>query len=149
MTGPAFFSSVGMSHVPAAVLAQNMGIMNPARVADAVEELQDLDGSFAAQPDRISIIRGIDTASFPSQRSDDASQCVDAFAVVEQVVHDLADRSACYLPAQNLAHPFLRLSNCGGQISHPGRLGTRLRYERLQLTSELLIALRKRGGVIG
>src|SRR5690349_20718683 len=94
---------------PAAVLAQNVLVLNASCVADAIEEFQNLNGPFTAEPDRVSVARGIHAASFVSQRGDHAGERVDAIAVVEQVMHDLTDGSASDLLAKNLPHAIFGL----------------------------------------
>ena len=68
---------VRVPSIPAAVCAQHVRIVHAARVTDAIEELQDLDRTLAAEPDGVAIARGIDGAVFARQRGYDIGQLVD------------------------------------------------------------------------
>ena len=96
--------------------------MDASRVADAIEELQNLNRTLATEPDGVSITRRIDAAVFSRKRSNYLCQRADAVSIVEQIMHDLTNGALRNLFAQDLSHAFLGLLNRCGQLSHPRRL---------------------------
>ena len=64
--------------MPFAVRAQQVHLVHAARVTDAVEEFQDLDGALAAEADRIAIAGRADGAVLPRKDGDGFGQLADA-----------------------------------------------------------------------
>ena len=81
--------SVSTRAAPAAVRAHHVRIAHAASVANVIEVLQDLDCTLAAQPDRIAIASGIYGTALLRERAHDIGEFTDAFAVVEEIMHDL------------------------------------------------------------
>ena len=61
-----------------------MYVMHATRVADAIEELEDLDRALAAEPDRVAIAGRTDGAMLAREGGDDVRQLADALAIVER-----------------------------------------------------------------
>ena len=84
---------VSTRDAPAAVRAHHVRIAHAASVANAIEVLQDLDRALAAQPDRIAIASSIYGTALLRERAHDIGELTNAFAVVEQIMHDLIHRA--------------------------------------------------------
>src|SRR5438105_10655242 len=117
-----------------------MRIAHAPRVADPVEELQDLDGALAPRAEGIAKARGIDPAVLARGRADDLGQLRDPLAIVEQIAHHLVNAALRDLLAQHLAHPLFGLVHAGGELAHPGRIEAPGRDQRLQLARQRLVA---------
>ncbi|HTL22361.1 MAG TPA: hypothetical protein VL220_16715 [Steroidobacteraceae bacterium] len=126
-----------------------MPIAYAPRVADAVEELQDLNGTLATQPDRIAELPGAYSAALARAGLDDRGQFADPPAIVEQVAHDLVNAALSELLAQHRAHALLRLAHGGGKIAHPGRVEATRREQRLQPQQKLLVLARELRAMTG
>jgi hypothetical protein len=82
-------SSLLRIFLPSTVGSENACIDNAARVSDAIEELQDLDGAFAPHPNGISIPSRLEWAMLRHQATQNHRQFPYAIAVVKEIVHDL------------------------------------------------------------
>ena len=89
--------SAASGAAPAAVRTQNARVAHAARVPDAVEKLEDLDGSLTAQANSIAVLSGFDGAVVLGERGHHSCKLVYALTVVEQVVHDLVERPLRHL----------------------------------------------------
>ncbi len=118
-----------------------MRIAHAARVADAIEKLQDLDGALAPRTERIAVMRGTDRAVLLRQGADNGRKLRDTAGVVEEILHDLVHTALHDELAQDLAYPLLGLTRARGQRTHPGRIEAPRCDQRLQSVRERAVRL--------
>jgi hypothetical protein len=88
-------------------------------VAYAVEELQDLNGAFAAEADGIPVLSGFDGTVVLGQRGHHCCELIYALTVVEKIVHHLVKRALRYLFPQHLTDVILCRIDRAGEVAHP------------------------------
>src|SRR4029077_6456922 len=76
----------GVSGRAPAIATQEVRIAHAARVADAIEKLQDLDGALAPSTERIAVMRGADRAVLLRQGADNGRKLRDTAGVVEEIL---------------------------------------------------------------
>ncbi|HEV2228405.1 MAG TPA: hypothetical protein VGR86_05565 [Steroidobacteraceae bacterium] len=125
-----------------------MAFAHAPRVADTVEELEDLHGALAPEADAVAEAGGAHASLLARASLDDPGQLGDALAGVEQVAHHLVDAAARHLPAQHRAHALLALVHGCREIAHPGRIETSGQQQRLESVCEQRIGRRERHPVL-
>src|SRR5580658_2855494 len=123
--------------MPAAVGTQHTSPRRAASIANAVEELQNLNSAFSAQPDRIAIVRGLDPAALLVESAQFPSQRANAVPVVEEIVHHLVYLMLHHALAQHQPDLVVVGSHLERQISHPRRIETSRGQGGLQLLRQL------------
>src|SRR5215468_6003075 len=107
---------------PSALAAQHVRSTNAARVADAVEELENLDRALAPEAQRIAEARRVHRTMLAMTGAEDRRELRDCSAVVVQIAHHLVHIALAHELAQYGAHSLLGFVHAGGQIAHPGRI---------------------------
>src|SRR5205823_9790428 len=121
-----------------------MRIVQAARVADPIEELEDLDGPLATEAHGVAEVRGIDAAAFAAQRANHPGELRDAFPIVVEISHHLTDASLSEELAQHRANPIIGLAHGTRQIAHPGRIEASGGDQGPELSGEDLVCLGER-----
>src|SRR6266702_2218693 len=109
----------------------------------AIEELEDLDCTLAAEANGVTILRRLNRAVLAREGGRHGREFVDALAIVEQVMHHLVHASLRDLLAQHLAHAVFGLVNRACQIADPWRVEASGCYQRLELSRQRFLTFRK------
>ncbi len=112
-----------------------MLVTDASSVANAIEELQDLDAALAAQADGIAESGRIHRAAGLRQLRDDRGQLGNAGRCIEQIRYHLEQFATCGGAAQNGADLVFGQADVGGQGAHPRRIeatGVQLRQHAFQ-----------------
>ncbi|HYB65346.1 MAG TPA: hypothetical protein VEC59_08825 [Steroidobacteraceae bacterium] len=116
-----------------------MGVVHAARVADTVEELEDLNGALAPEADAVPEAGGAHAALLACAGADDSRELRDALGGVEEITHHLIGAAARHLFAQYRANALLVLVHRGGELAHPGRIEASGDQQRLEPLRKLRI----------
>src|SRR3981189_158775 len=118
MTAGASGSSVLL--VPTAVDTQHPRIACAPSIANAVEELQNLNRALAPDPDGIAKAGRVHGAEFIHEALHHPGKFVYTVAVVEEIVHDLVDAALHHALTQHRPHLVFRRPYGMGEITNPG-----------------------------
>src|SRR5215468_11072766 len=94
---------------PSALAAQHVRSTNAARVADAIEELENLDRALAPEAHRITEARRVHRTMRAMTGIEDRRELRDRVAIVVQVAHHLVHIALTHELAQHGAHSLLAL----------------------------------------
>ncbi len=87
--------------MPAAVGTQQPSLEGTASIANAIEELQNLDAAFSSQSNGIAKPGGFHQAMLFIQRAQLPSQGANAVSMVEKIAHHLVDLALHHALAQH------------------------------------------------
>ena len=118
-----------------------MRVPYAARVADAIEELENLDRALAPEADRITEARRVHRTMRAMTGIEDRRELRDRITIVVQVAHHLVHIALADELAQHGAHSLLALVHGRGEISHPRRIEASGHNQRPQFVGERLIGL--------
>ena len=103
-----------------------MRIADPARVACAIEELEDLNRALATDPDRVPKLANTHPMRGVADPCDDSGEFANTLAVVKKIAHDLTDSALRCRSPQHLSHAIFRPSIISGPENRPIRTLARL-----------------------
>ena len=121
-----------------------MRITDSARVADAIEKLEDLDRALAPEAHRIAEPRCVHCTMLTMTGTEDRRELCNRVMIVVQVAHNLVHIAVAYELPQHGAHSLLALVHLGGQIAHPGRIDAPGQDLGSEFVRERPICLRER-----